>query len=272
MNAHMCEERGSQEEGSVVLRLNTSRKVVASTLRRAANPPGLSEVLLLQDSAGGGGRGRTPRDGLGTFYGVFVPCTCTIFGVVVFLRLGFVVGQAGIWCTLLIVALSFVITTITTLSLCMLMVESGDSDESSGHHHSSSSSSSSPMLDPGIYLAVRRSVGPELGAALGLAFYFAFTVNTAFYTTSFAVMVSDALPELASNIEVFPWNPKGTWVNVIFASAALLPVTLASSKGVVFSARASFATLSGIVLCIIGALAYAQHPLMHACTSARRQQ
>ncbi len=53
----------------------------------------------------------------GTFGGVFTPCVLTILGVIMFLRFGFVVGQAGVWAALLIVLASKVITLLTTLSL-----------------------------------------------------------------------------------------------------------------------------------------------------------
>ena len=53
----------------------------------------------------------------GTIGGVFTPCVLTILGVIMFLRFGFVVGQAGVIQALIIVLAAKVITTLTTLSL-----------------------------------------------------------------------------------------------------------------------------------------------------------
>ena len=140
-----------------------------------------------------------PR-GLGTFLGVFVPCTCTIFGVVVFLRLGFVVGQAGLYCALLIVLASYAICLLTTLSLCALIADGDDR-----HRRGSVSDTGSPAKDPGVYAALRQAVGTPLGGALGLAFYLAFTVDVAFYIIGFAEMFSRAA-DVSSSIQIFPWS------------------------------------------------------------------
>ncbi len=53
----------------------------------------------------------------GTFGGVFTPCMLTILGVIMFLRLGQVVGQSGILWAAAIVLMSAGITTLTSLSL-----------------------------------------------------------------------------------------------------------------------------------------------------------
>ena len=176
---------------------------------------------------------------LGTFLGVFVPCTCTIFGVVVFLRLGFVVGEAGIWWALLIVLGSFAITLLTTLSLCALISDGGDGATLDDGRRGTA--------EPGIYCAVRKSVGPQLGAALGTAFYLAFVVDVAFYAIGFSESVA---PLLNSTIDVFPWNPPGTWIDTSIASAALAALALVTSRGVRFTALVSLVTLCAIVGCI----------------------
>ena len=56
----------------------------------------------------------------GAWDGVFVSCLLNIFGVIMFLRLGFVVGQAGLWYTFLIILLACVVTTLTTLSMAAI--------------------------------------------------------------------------------------------------------------------------------------------------------
>ena len=53
---------------------------------------------------------------LGTFLGVFTPTILTILGVIMYLRLGWVVGQKGLAGTIAIVVLANAITLITTLS------------------------------------------------------------------------------------------------------------------------------------------------------------
>ena len=55
--------------------------------------------------------------GYGTFEGVFVPTVVTILGVVMFLREGWVIGNAGFGGGVLIILLAFTITGTTALSL-----------------------------------------------------------------------------------------------------------------------------------------------------------
>ena len=53
----------------------------------------------------------------GTFTGVFLPTLLTILGVIMFLRQGWVVGNAGLLGAWLIILLAFGITSCTTLCL-----------------------------------------------------------------------------------------------------------------------------------------------------------
>ena len=63
------------------------------------------------------GNGEAEPRKFGWFGGVFTPCTLTILGVIMFLRLGHVVGQSGVWAGLGIVLLAKLITTLTAFSL-----------------------------------------------------------------------------------------------------------------------------------------------------------
>lgn len=54
---------------------------------------------------------------LGTFAGVFTPSILTIPGIILFLRLGYVVGKAGLGRALLIVLLANAISVLTSISL-----------------------------------------------------------------------------------------------------------------------------------------------------------
>lgn len=53
----------------------------------------------------------------GTWDGVWVSCVLNIFGVIMYLRLGWVVGYAGILGTTFIILLSGVVTMLTTISM-----------------------------------------------------------------------------------------------------------------------------------------------------------
>lgn len=69
----------------------------------------------------------TTDERIGTFLGVFVPCTCTIFGVVVFLLLGLVVGEAGLQLTLVVIGASFILSLLTVIAMCALIADAGTS-------------------------------------------------------------------------------------------------------------------------------------------------
>ncbi|MCA9087706.1 MAG: amino acid permease [Planctomycetaceae bacterium] len=116
----------------------------------------------------------------GTFGGVFTPCTLTILGVIMFLRLGQVVGQSGIVYALLIVAASKAITTLTTLSLSAI-------------------ATNTRVQGGGAYYLISRSLGVEFGGAIGVVFYLAQAISVAMYVIGFTEAFTATFPSLTSN-------------------------------------------------------------------------
>ena len=105
--------------------------------------------------------------GLGTFLGVFTPTVLTILGVILYLRLGWVVGNAGVVGTLMIVALSHIITISTALSMSTL-------------------ATNMRIGVGGAYFIISRSLGLEIGGALGIPLYLSQTLSVTLYAFGLA--------------------------------------------------------------------------------------
>ena len=115
--------------------------------------------------------------GLGTFGGVYTPSILTILGVIMYLRFGWVVGNAGLWKTLLIVTISTSITFLTSLSVCAIATDR-------------------VIRVGGAYYMISRSLGIETGGAVGISLYFAQAISVALYTIGFAESVVQTFPQL----------------------------------------------------------------------------
>lgn len=117
------------------------------------------------------------RGQFGTFKGVFIPSILTILGVIMFLRLGWVVGHAGLVGAILIITLSSVITFLTGLSI-------------------SATATNMKVGGGGAYYMISRSLGIEAGAAVGLPLYLAQAFGIAFYLSGFSESVCGLFPSI----------------------------------------------------------------------------
>lgn len=107
-----------------------------------------------------------PRGRFGTFAGVFTPNVLTILGIILFLRTGWVVGQAGLVNALIIIGIANVISFLTGLSL-------------------SSIATSMTVKTGGNYFMISRSLGLEIGGAIGVPLYLSQAISVAFYIIGF---------------------------------------------------------------------------------------
>jgi amino acid permease len=110
----------------------------------------------------------------GTFAGVFTPNVLTILGLILFLRTGWVVGQAGLIGAISIVLLSNAITLLTGLSLSAI-------------------ATSMNVRTGGNYYLISRSLGLEIGGAIGIPLFLSQAISVAFYLIGF----TEALQSLA---------------------------------------------------------------------------
>lgn len=102
----------------------------------------------------------------GTFAGVFTPNVLTILGLILFLRIGWVVGQAGLLGAMVIIAIANLISLLTGLSL-------------------SAVATSMEVKAGGKYYMISRSLGLEIGGAIGIPLYLSQAISVAFYIIGF---------------------------------------------------------------------------------------
>ncbi len=108
---------------------------------------------------------------LGTFSGVFTPSVLTILGVILFLRLGFVVGSGGLMRALLIIGAATSISVLTSLSLAAI-------------------ATNIRVKGGGDYYLISRTLGIHYGGAIGLVLFLAQSVSVAFYCIGFGEAVA----------------------------------------------------------------------------------
>jgi amino acid transporter len=103
----------------------------------------------------------------GTFTGVFTPSILTILGVIMYMRLGWVVGNAGLIGAVVIIIIAHVISVATGLS-----VSSVATDKKIGAG--------------GIYYILSRSMGIPIGGSIGIALFIGTAFSIALYLIGFA--------------------------------------------------------------------------------------
>lgn len=151
--------------------------------------------------------------GFGTFTGVFTPSILTILGVIMYLRLGWVVGNAGLLQALLIVVVAHTITAATGLSV-------------------SSIATNRTVGAGGAYNIISRSLGAPAGAAIGIPLYFSQALSVTFYVVGFA----ESLGYLVEGIPVR-----------LTATVTLIALAVLSFKSAALALKAQFFVMAAII-------------------------
>jgi amino acid transporter len=153
----------------------------------------------------------------GTFDGVFIPTVLSILGVVMYLRLGWVVGQVGLAGALTIVMISNLITLCTGLSIASI-------------------TTNIRIGTGGAYSIISKSLGFEVGGAIGIPLYLCQAISVAFYITGFTECWVSIFPQ-----HIFVFVSVITWF-------ALLLISYASAK---FAFRIQYVIMGIIALSLL---------------------
>eukprot|EP00940_MAST-03C_sp_MAST-3C-sp2_P002267 g2267.t1 len=139
----------------------------------------------------------------GTFTGVFARCLLNIWGVIMFLRLGWMIAHAGLLLSLSIVGVAMLITTVTSLSLSAICTNG-------------------IIGNGGAYFLLSRSLGPAFGGSIGVLFSIANATAVALHLVGFAETITSLLTKLESDFTICDGAGDGLWDLRLYAIACLM--------------------------------------------------
>ncbi|KAM6909135.1 solute carrier family 12 member 6 isoform 3-T3 [Xenentodon cancila] len=209
-----------------------TRPKVSSLLNRLANYTNLTQGAKEHEEAESIGEKKKPTKSpqMGTFMGVYLPCLQNIFGVILFLRLTWVVGTAGVLQALCIVFLCCCCTMLTAISMSAI-------------------ATNGVVPAGGSYFMISRSLGPEFGGAVGLCFYLGTTFAGAMYILgAIEILLLYIVPEAA----IFKENAAAMLNNMrIYGTICLLLMSLLVFVGVKYVNKLASIFLACVIVSII---------------------
>ena len=159
----------------------------------------------------------TAEGKLGTFIGVFTPTLLTILGVIMYLRVGWLLGNMGLLLTLSIVVLANLVTLTTTLSF-------------------SSIATNRRIGIGGAYNIISRNLGLEIGGAIGLPLF----LSQAFSVTLYAFGLAESVRFIWPGVPVAP-----------AAFVIVLGIGLLASRGSAIALKAQLPVMILVALSLL---------------------
>uniref|UniRef100_A0A3Q1FP54 Solute carrier family 12 member 9 n=1 Tax=Acanthochromis polyacanthus TaxID=80966 RepID=A0A3Q1FP54_9TELE len=191
--------------------------------------PELTDTVVKMDEDDRRAEDQTSRK-LGVVFGVVIPTLLAMFSVVVFLRIGFVVGQAGLYQSIAMFLVAYFIITMTVLSVCAI--------------------STNGALDAGgAYYMISRALGPEFGGSIGIMFFLANVCGSALYILGLveAIMPTFGVPKGSLHHVL----PSGYWWFLLYGTVLLFLCFIVCLVGAHIYAKATFV----IFIIVVTALA-----------------
>ncbi|KAJ6084257.1 hypothetical protein N7486_011057, partial [Penicillium sp. IBT 16267x] len=155
---------------------------------------------------------------LGTFSGVFVPVTLNVLSILMFLRFGFVLGQGGLLGILGLLAISYTINLVTTMSLSAI-------------------ATNGTVRGGGAYYLISRSLGPEFGGSIGIVFYMGYVFNTGMNSVGLVDCFYQNFGSTSGSMANF--LREGFWWSYLWGTIILVICTAVCFAGSSLFARAS---------------------------------